>query len=43
VEVSFASAPPDWAGRLRALPAVERASGEGRAFRIASACSARLA
>jgi len=37
VEASFADPPPGWAERLRTLPAVERVTGEGRAFRIASA------
>ena len=36
VEVSFADPPPGWVERLRALPAVERVTGEGRAFRISS-------
>jgi ABC-2 type transport system ATP-binding protein len=37
VEVSFVDPPPAWAERLRALPAVERVTGEGSALRIASA------
>jgi ABC-2 type transport system ATP-binding protein len=36
LEASFAEAPPDWRGRLEALPAVERVSGDGGVFRIVS-------
>ncbi len=37
VEVSIAEPPPGWSDLVRALPGVERVTGEGRAFRIASA------
>jgi ABC-2 type transport system ATP-binding protein len=37
LEVSFAApVPPDWPGRLEALPGVERVTGEPPVFRIAS-------
>ena len=36
LEVSFADAPDDWMGHLRALPGVEEVTGEGEVFRIAS-------
>ncbi len=36
LDVGFANAPPSWAERLRALPAVERVTCAGAAFRIAT-------
>ena len=36
VEVSFATTPPGWTERLRALPAVETVTGEDHIYRIAS-------
>jgi len=36
LEVSFSATPADWVDRLRALPGVERVSGEAPVFRLAS-------
>jgi ABC-2 type transport system ATP-binding protein len=36
VEVSFATAPADWRGRLEGLPGVDSVTGEGSQFRLTS-------
>jgi ABC-2 type transport system ATP-binding protein len=36
LDASFAGAPADWAARLQALPAAQRVTGDGPAYRIAS-------